>query len=159
MGFFNELKWKVVSDTDYTTSFYLFNLKLCHLGDINDLYNVQDVILLSQICENRFQFMHDSYGFNPRKCNLANTLSGCIEREMSKIIALPTSNEVLDIFEQTVTGGFNCVSNRLAFDSEIVLPNANKNDQNYRKDYNFEIAYHIKLVFKKTTKKNYFKNT
>ena len=103
--------------------------------------------------------MHESYGFNPRKCNLANTLNGCIEREMSKIIALPTSNEVLDIFEQTVTGGFNCVSNRLAFDSEIVLPNANKNDKNYRKDYNFKIAYHIKLDFKKTTKKNYFKNT
>ena len=35
-----------------------------HLGDMNDLYNVQDVFLLSQICENRFQFMHDSYGFN-----------------------------------------------------------------------------------------------
>ena len=34
-----------------------------HLGDMNDLYNVQDVFL-SQICENRFQFMHDSYGFN-----------------------------------------------------------------------------------------------
>ena len=120
---------------------------------MNDLYNVQDVILLSQICENRFQFMHDRYGFNPRKCNLASTLSGCIEREMSKVIALPTSNEVLDIFEQTMTGGFNCVNNRFAFDSEIFLPNANKNDKNYRKDCNFKIAYHIKLDFKKTQPK------
>ena len=122
MGFFNELKRKAVTDADYTTFFYLFNLKLCHLGYMNDLYNVQDVILLSQICENRFQFMHDRYGFNPRKCNLASTLSGCIEREMSEVIALPTSNEVLDIFEQTMTGGFNCVNNRLAFDSEIFYP-------------------------------------
>ena len=68
-----------------------------HLGEMNDLHNVQDVVLLSQICENRFQFMDDRYGFNPRKYNSARTLCGCLEREMSKvIIALPTSNEVLD---------------------------------------------------------------
>ena len=39
-------------------------------------------------------------GFNPRKCNSTSTLSGCIEREMLRvIIALPTSNEVIDIFD------------------------------------------------------------
>ena len=71
-----------------------------HLGDMNDLYNVQDVILLSKICENRYQFINDRYGFNPRKCNSVSFLSGCIEREMSRVItALPTSNEMLDIFE------------------------------------------------------------
>ena len=44
--------------------------------------------------------MHDQSGFNPRKCNLAGTLCSCIEREMYQvIIALPTSNEVVDIFE------------------------------------------------------------
>ena len=44
--------------------------------------------------------MHDQSGFNPRKCNSAGTLRGCIEREMYQvIIALPTSNEVVDIFE------------------------------------------------------------
>ena len=44
--------------------------------------------------------MHDQSGFNPRKCNSADTLRGCIEREMYQvIIALPTSNEVVDIFE------------------------------------------------------------
>ena len=65
-------------------------------GDKNNLYNAQDVILLCEIGENRFQFMRDSYGFNPRKCNPASTLSGCIEREMSRvIIALPTPNEML----------------------------------------------------------------
>ena len=98
--FFSELKQKAVSDEDYMTSFYLYKaLKMRHLGDMNDLYNVQDIILFV-ICENRFQFMLGRYGFNPRKCNSASTLSGCIEREMSRvIIALPTSNEVLDIFE------------------------------------------------------------
>ena len=99
------MKQKAVGNEDYTTSFYLYRaLKMRHLGDMNDLYNVQDVILLSQIFENRFQFMNDRCGFNPRKCNSASTLSGCIKREMSKvIIALPTSTEVVDIFEQTIT--------------------------------------------------------
>ena len=145
--FFSKLKQKAVSDEDYTTSFYLYKtLKMQHLGDMNDLYNVQDVILLSVICENRFQFMHNSYGFNLRKLNSASTLSGCIEREMSRfIIALPTSNEVLDIFEQTITGGFSCLNNRLAFDSEIVLPNRKKKDDNYRKGYEFKVVYNIKL--------------
>ena len=54
-------------------------------------------------------------------------LSGCIEREMSRvIIALPTSNEVADIFEQTITGGFSCVNNLLDFNTEIFLPNVTK---------------------------------
>ena len=64
---------------------------------MNDLYTVEDVILFCEIAENRFQFMHDQYGFNPRKCNSASTLSSCIEKEMScVIIALPTSNEAVD---------------------------------------------------------------
>ena len=120
-----------------------------HLRNMNDLYNVQDVVLLSEICENRFQFMNDRYGFNPRKCNSPSTLSGCIEREMSRaIIALPTSNEMLDIFEQAITGGFSCVNNRLAFDSEIFLPNAvkqNTESKDYRKDYDVKVCYIIKL--------------
>ena len=90
--------------------------------------------------------MHNRYGFNPRKCNSASTLSGCIEREMSRvIIALPTSNEVLDIFEQTITGGFSCMNNPLAFDSKTFLPNTKKKEDNYRKDYQFNVVYHIKL--------------
>ena len=93
-----------------------------HLGDLNDLYNFQDVALLCEILENRFQLMHERYGFNPRKCNSASTLSGCIEREMSKVIlTLPTKVDHIEIFEQTVIGGFSCVNNRLAFDSQILL--------------------------------------
>ena len=64
------------------------------LGDLNDLYNVQGIILLSEIIENRFQAMHETYGFNPRKCNSGSSMSGYIEREMSRIIiALPTKLE------------------------------------------------------------------
>ena len=91
-----------------------------NLGDMNNLCN----ILLCEIGENRFQFMHDRCGFKLRKFNSASTLSGCIRREMSRvIIALPTSNKAVDIFEQTITGGFSSVNTRLAFNTEILLPN------------------------------------
>ena len=112
-------------DSDYKSSLFLYRtLKMLIFRDMNDLCNVQDVILLCEIAENRFQFMHDQYSFNPRKCNSASTLSSCIEREISRvIIALPTSNEAVDIFEQTITGGFSSVNTRLAFDTEILLPN------------------------------------
>ena len=60
---------------------------------MNVLYNAQDVVLLFEIAENKFQFMHDQYYFNPRKFSSASQLNRCIEREMSHvIIALKTSN-------------------------------------------------------------------
>ena len=49
-----------------------------NLGDMNDLYNAQDVIRLCEIIENRFQIMNNTYGFNPRKCNSASSMSGYI---------------------------------------------------------------------------------
>ena len=117
--FFSELKQSVVNDKDYEHSKCLFQtLKMRNLGDLNDSFNAQDVILLTEIIESRFQAMQNTYGFNPRKCNSASSMSGCIEREMSKIIlALPTKVEHADIFEQTVIGGFSSVNTRLAFDS------------------------------------------
>ena len=123
--FCSDLKQKAVSHSDYESSFFLYKtLTMRNLGDMNDLYNAQDVILLCEIAENRFQFMRDQYGFNPKKCNSASTISGCIETEMSRvIIALPTSNQAADIFEQTITGGLSSVNTILAFDTEILLPN------------------------------------
>ena len=38
-------------------------------------------------------------------------MSGCIEREVSKIIiALPTKDEHVEIFKETIIGGFICVN-------------------------------------------------
>ena len=92
--FYSDLKQKTVSDSDYESSFFLCKtLKIRKLDDMNDLYNAQDVILLCEFGNNRFQFMHDQYGFNPRKCNSASTLSSFIQRKMLRvIIALPISN-------------------------------------------------------------------
>ena len=64
--------------------------------------------------------MHDKYSFNPRRCNSASSLSGSLERDLSKIIiALSTTNEIVDVFEQTLTGRFSCVNTRLTFDTEM----------------------------------------
>ena len=49
-----------------------------NLGDMNDLYNAQDVILLCEIIENKFQIMNDAYGFNRRKCNSPSLMGGYI---------------------------------------------------------------------------------
>ena len=126
---------------------YLYKtLKMGNLEDMNDLYNTQDVILLCEIIEKWFQLMHDKYGFNPRKCNSASSLSGTIERDLSKvIIAPPTSYETVDIFEQTLTGGFTCVNTRLAFDTEILLPNSKeKGNDVSAKDYNYKVWIKIR---------------
>ena len=99
--------------------------------------------------------MHDQYSFNLRKCNSASTLSGCIEREiLPVIIALPTSNVVVGIFEQTITGGFSSVNTRLEFDTEILLQNLinqekseekSEENQEFQKNYDYKICYNIRL--------------
>ena len=129
-----------------------------NLGDMNDLYNVQDVNLLCEIIENRFQIMNDTYRFNPRKCNSASSMSGYIEREMSRItLALPTKLEHVEIFEQTVTGGFSSVNTRLFFDTRILLPNLdheNELEKNpLNKNFDYKVVYNLKLDGKKATKK------
>ena len=94
------------------------------LPDLNDLYNAQDVILLLEIRENRFQTIQEKTMYNPRKCNSASKLSNYIQREQSKIFsALPTSNSVMEIFGKTLRGGFNCVNTRLSFNTKLLMPN------------------------------------
>ena len=126
-----------------------------NLGDMNDLYNVQDVIILCEIIENRFEQMYQKFGFNPRKCNSASTLSSCIQRETSKvIITLPTNFEHAAIFEKTLTGGYSCINNRLGFDTEVLLPNFTQAEynkmnidesfQNY-KNQAYKVGYKLKV--------------
>ena len=54
--FYSDLKQKALRDSDYESSLFLYKtLKMRNLCDMNDLYNAQDVILLCEIAENRFQ--------------------------------------------------------------------------------------------------------
>ena len=156
---FSELKQSAVNDNDCENSKYLYhNLKVRNLGDLNDLYNAQNVILLWEIIESRFQMMNSKYGFNPRKCNSASSMSGCIEREMSRtILALPTKLEHVETFEQTVTGSFSSLYTRLAFDTQILLPNLDHKTElennPLNKDVNYKVVYNLKLDGKKAEKK------
>ena len=152
---FSELKLQAVDDVSYENSKFLYkSLQMRNLGDLNDLYNTQDVVLLCEILESRFQAMQNTYDFNPRKCNSASTMSSYIEREMSKvIITLPTKMKHVEIFEQTVIDGFSCVNNRLAFNTQILLPNFLDLEMNVKKDFNYKIAYNLKIDNQKAKKR------
>ena len=132
--FYSSLKAEQVDDISYQNAKTLFlTLKMRDLSDLNDLYNAQDVIILLEIIENRFQQIQDMTDYNPRIINSASKLSGCIQREKSKcIIALPTDNVQMEIFEKIVCGGYSSVNNRLSFDTELLMPNFSKAE--YEKD-------------------------
>ena len=72
--FYSSLKQSAVNESDYESSKFLFKkLKMRNINDMNDLNNMQDVILLTEIIENRFEEMYKKYQYNPRKCNSAST--------------------------------------------------------------------------------------
>ena len=86
-------------------------------------------------------------------------MSGCIERETSRVIlALPTKLDHVEIFEQTVTGS-GSVNTRLVFDTQILLPNlddkTNLQNDPLNKDFNYEVVYNLKLDGKKAEKKRF----
>ena len=102
------------------------------LSYMNNLYNVQDFILLCEIIENRFQLLQDKHGFNLKKWNSEWLYR---ERDLSKkIIYFLTHNEHIELLEKTLTGGFSCVNTRLSFDTDILLPNIENPDKENWKD-------------------------
>ena len=149
--FYSSLKDESVDEISYKNAKTLFlTLKMRDLSDLNDLYNAQDVIILLEIIENRFQQIQDMTDYNPRIINSASKLSGCIQREKSKcIIALPTDNVQMEIFEKTVCGGYSSVNNRLSFDTELLMPNLSKADYdlnpNLFKRDDLKLGYLLKL--------------
>ena len=149
--FYSSLKDESVDEMSYQNAKTLFlTLKMRNLSDLNDLYNAQDVIILLEIIENRFQQIQDMTDYNPRIINSASKLSGCIQREKSKcIIALPTDNIQMEIFEKTVCGGYSSVNNRLSFDTELLMPNLSKADYDvnpklFKRD-DLKLGYMLKL--------------
>ena len=128
--FYSTLRDENVDDIAYENAKKLYILlQMRDLSDLNDLYNVQDVIILLEIIENRFQIIQDKVNYNPRIINSASKLSDCIQREKSKcILALPINAVQMEVFEKTVCGGFSAVNNRLAFDTEILMPNLKLSD-------------------------------
>ena len=102
-------------------------MKLSSFGELNQIYNFQDTIILCKIFEQRSDMLKKIFQYNPRKCNTASSVSGCVHRNKSKCcIALPTDAEYVRAFEKTLLGGFSCVNTRLAFDTNILLNDTNK---------------------------------
>ena len=113
-------------------------MKLENLGELNELYNFQDTIILCEIFEERSARPQKMFKFNSRKCNSASSFSGCVHRDKSKcLIALPSDAEQVKLFERTLIGGFSCLNTRLAFDSQILLPK-NRTD-------NYKLIYDVKI--------------
>ena len=103
------------------------------MSNLNNLYNAQDVILLCKIFENRFQAMFEKSGFNLRKCNSESAIQWLYsERTVKIILALPTNNLIMETFEKTLIGGFNCVNKRLSFNTELLM--LNLTDTDYKKN-------------------------
>ena len=140
--FHSSIKNSVISVRDYASvkKFYTL-MKRRNLGDLNTLYNFQDMTILCEIFESRASFLNEKFKFNLRKCNSAGSFSGCVQCKC--LIALSTKSEHVMLFEKTLIGGFSCVNTRLAFDASILLPN--KNDPSNEKIENLKIIYNLKI--------------
>ena len=75
------------------------------------------------------------------------------------ILVLPTNNEVVEVFERILMGGFSCVNTRLVFDTEILMPNISRTefdkmtiDENVQafKRLGLKVRYKLKLDGEKT---------
>ena len=163
--FFSTLKGNMVDDESYENSKKLYILlKMRNLSDLNDLYNAQDVIILLEMMENRFQSMQEESCYNPRIINLASKLRGCIQREQTKsILMLPFNNTQVEVFEKTLCGDFSCVNTRLSFDTEILMSNLTERDyHNMSIDQSFKafkrddlkVIYSLKLDKNDSFEKN-----
>ena len=98
-------------------------LKMRNLSDFNNIYNIQDVIILAVILEYRWQKIKENTGFDPRCFTSANTLSGAIERIKSRVIlTYPRNVEIVDHMESLLSGGHSSVHTRLVFDKEMFTP-------------------------------------
>ena len=128
--FYSSLKEKDISTEKYENVKSFFKLlRLKTLGDMNRIYNFQDMLILYEIFEQRTALLQEIFKYNPRKCNTASSFSGYVQRNKSKcVIAMPTDAEIIRVFEKTLIGGYSCVNTRMAFDTEIFLNDSkNKN--------------------------------
>ena len=56
-------------------------------------------------------------------------------------------------FQQRSKIGFSCVNNRLAIDTQLLLPNFVDSEMTVRKDFNYKIAYNLKIADNQKSKK------
>ena len=117
--FYCSLKETIISKEDYdlVKKFYQ-TMKLKNLGELNKLYNFQDIIILYEIFENRSSQLYKSSLNITRESVIPQVFLVVVSTETKSkcLIALPTAAEHVRVFEKTLIGGFSCVNTRLAFD-------------------------------------------
>ena len=112
----------MISEEDYENvkKFYIL-LKMSNLGELNKIYNFQDTMILCEIFEQRSDLLKGIFKYNP------SSFSGYVRGNKSKCcIALPTDANFVRVFEKALIGGFSCVNTRLAFYSDILLRDPDK---------------------------------
>ena len=104
-------------------------LNLSKLGEPNQIYNFQDIIILCEIFEQRASLLQKIFKYNPRNVTVLAA---------SQVVFTETK-----VNERTLIGGFTCVNTRLAFDTDVLL-----NDNNQEK-----VLFDIDIDGKKQTKR------
>ena len=98
-----------------------------NLSNFNDIYIVQDVIILAVILKYHWQKIKDDTGFDPRCFASASTQSGAIERIKSKVIlTYPTNVETVELIEKLLSGEYSSIHTRLGFDTEMFTRKSEK---------------------------------
>ena len=90
--FYSRIEDSIMTSEKYNNvkKFYQ-TLKLKNMGELNNIYNFQDIIILCEIFEQRSEHLQEIFKFNPKKCNSVSSFSGYVYRDKSKcMIALPT---------------------------------------------------------------------
>ena len=100
-------------------------MRLSNLGELNQIYNFQDTIILCEILEQRSCLFQKMFKYNRRKCNSASSFFGRVQRNKC-CTALPTDAEHVRAFEKALIGVFSCINTRLAFDTDVLLNDNNK---------------------------------
>ena len=126
--FYSNMKDTVISEEEYENVKKLYKLmKMSNLGELSKIYNFQEIIILCELFEQRSDLLKKMFKFNQRRCSSASSFSGCVHCNKSKCcIALPTDADFVRLFEKTLIGGFSCVKTRLAYDTNILLKDTDK---------------------------------
>ena len=122
--FYSSLREEGITEKEWEGCRKLYKtVKMKNLSDFNDIYNIQDVSILSFILENRWQKVKDETRFDPKCFTSASPLSGIIERIRSKVIlTFPKDVETVDLMERLLSGGYSSIYTRLGFNTEMFTP-------------------------------------
>ena len=97
-----------ISESTYQNVKDIWNSFNCkNLDELNYLYNMTDVILLTVLCQNRFEILKNLMVFEPKNFSSLSTFSKASQYLFNKsMTSLPNDSDVVDSFEKSIIGGF-----------------------------------------------------